>query len=118
MKVITVQEFLVELDSGLKKYFSSHEIKISLQTQKSFKANILLSEKIFIAVRYNARNERTDFALIKNKQRIFGYDNLKHWHYHPYDDPAEHIPCEKPTIDKILLEMKNVMDLATHKEMR
>ena len=83
MKVITVQEFLVELDLGLKKHFPSHEVEIFLHTPKSFKANVLLSEGIFIAVRYNARNERTDFVLIKNKQRIFGYDNLKHWHYHP-----------------------------------
>jgi hypothetical protein len=111
MSVLTVQEFLIEFDAALQKYFSSHEMQVFLNTPKSFKANVLLNEGIFIAVRYNARNERTDFALIKNKQRIFGYNNLKDWHYHPYENPSEHIPCEKPTIDKVLLEMKKVVEI-------
>lgn len=63
-----------------------------------------------MAVRYNARNERTDFALIKNNRRIIGYDNLKQWHYHPYEDPSKHIPCEKPSINTIFYEIRKVVD--------
>ena len=111
MNYLTVQEFLIEVETALKNYFSSYDLKIILQTEKSFKANIYLKNNIFIAVRYNARNKRMDFALIKDNQRIFGYDNLKDWHYHPHTNPAEHILCEEPSINKIISDIKNVFDL-------
>jgi hypothetical protein len=59
-------------------------------------------EELFIAVRYNARNERMDFALIRDGKRVFGYDNLKEWHCHPSADPSQHIPCAKPSVDQFL----------------
>ena len=106
----TVEDFITEVESAVKGQFASYEIEILLQTEKSFKANIHLQKRVFIAVRYNARNERTDFALIKNEQRIFGYDNLKEWHYHPYSDPSEHVPCDQPSIDKIVSDIKEAYD--------
>ncbi len=51
-----------------------------------------------------------DFALVHNNQRIFGYDNLKQWHYHPFEDPNEHIICDKPAIDKIFSDIRNVCE--------
>ena len=51
-----------------------------------------------------------DFALIQNSKRIFGYDNLKEWHYHPYENPSEHILCDKPSIGKIISDMRKVCE--------
>lgn len=111
-----IDSFIKELKIGLKKYFPGKDIQYLIKTTRSLKAHILLEKEVFIAVRYNARNERTDFALIYKKQRVLGYDNLKQWHFHPYDEPNSHIPCEKPSIEEVFSQMKNVMDTLFEKE--
>jgi len=108
--VLTISEFVAELETSVAKYFSSFRFIVLLQTSNSYKAHIILSEDGLISARYNARNERTDLALIHNQQRIFGYDNLKLWHFHPYSDPSQHIACSKPTIDQVIAEMKAVVE--------
>ena len=108
MSIYNVDVFLSELKNSLKKHFTKYRFEILLNTPRSIKANIHLYENLLIAVRYNARNERMDFALIQNNQRIFGYDNLKEWHYHPVENPDDHIPCEKPSIDEIISKIKKV----------
>lgn len=118
MKRLTLEVFIAKVESALKRQFVSYEIQVLFQTKKSFKANIYLQKKVFIAVPYNARNERMDFALIKNHKRIFGYDNLKQWHYHPYDDPSQHIPCDPPSIEKIILDIKENYELSKRRKRR
>ncbi|MBI3813777.1 MAG: hypothetical protein HY279_04830 [Nitrospinae bacterium] len=105
-----VDEFLSSLKTFLKNHFAQYKIEFLIRTPKSLKANIHLDEKFFIAARYNARNGRMDFALIQDDKRIFGYDNLKEWHYHPYKNPSVHIPCDKPSTDKILFEIKKIYE--------
>jgi len=100
-----VETFLAEISASLTRSFSSYTLEFLLRTPKSLKTNIHLREGLFIAVRYNARNERMDFALIRNGKRVFGYDNLKEWHCHPSADPSQHIPCEKPSVDQIISEI-------------
>lgn len=108
MKSRTVDAFLSEITASLKKHFIEYKFEFLLKTPKSLKSNIYLDENLYIAVRYNARNERIDFALIQNNQRIFGYDNLKECHYHPYENPSKHSPCDKPSIDKIISDIKAI----------
>src|SRR6266446_8239104 len=52
---------------------------------------------------------RTDFALIRNEQRIFGYDNLGGWHRHPAEDPRSHIPCDKPSVEQVFHYIKSLV---------
>ena len=73
------------------------------------KIRVGFSEKTFIDIFYNPKNDRTDFALMRNEQRIFGYDNLGGWHRHPAEDPQSHIPCDEPLIDQVLQEMKSLV---------
>jgi len=103
-----VEAFLAEVSTSLTNSFPSYTIEFHLRTPKSLKANVHLGEGLFIAVRYNARNERTDFALIRNGKRVFGYDNLKEWHCHPNADPSLHIPCEKPSVNQIISEISSL----------
>jgi hypothetical protein len=105
MTPLAVEVFLAEISASLSRSFPSYTIEFLLRTPKSLKVNVHLGEGIFIAVRYNARNERMDFALIRDGKRVFGYDNLKEWHCHPSDDPSRHIPCEKPPVDHIISEI-------------
>lgn len=103
-----VDAFLEKIKASLKRYFSNYKIEFLIKTPRSLKANIFLESNLFIAVRYNARNKRMDFALILDDLRIFGYDNLKEWHYHPFGRESDHIPCEKPSIEKIIYEINEV----------
>ena len=100
-----VETFLSEISASLTRSFPSCTLEFLLRTPKALKVNIRLRERLFIAVRYNARNGRTDFALIKDDKRVFGYDNLKEWHCHPSADPSQHIPCAKPSVDQIISEI-------------
>ena len=85
----SVDTFFESIKKAACQYFSNSSIKYILRTDKSLKLNIQIEEDIFIAIRYNSRNGRKDFALISQNNRIFGYDNLKTWHYHPVSNPEE-----------------------------
>lgn len=106
----SIDTFLENLKRAVCQYFPESSIKYILRSDKSLKLNILIEEYVFIAVRYNSRNGRKDFALVSQNNRIFGYDNLKTWHYHPVGNPEEHIPCDEPTIDKVISDMKRILD--------
>jgi hypothetical protein len=105
-----VDRFIEQVQDALQKNALSYRLQTIIHSPKSFKANFHFHENLFLAVRYNARNGRTDFALIFNKSRVFGYDNLNDWHYHPFENPSEHIFCKEPGIDKIISEIKSVVD--------
>jgi len=44
----------------------------------------------FIDMTYNQETGKTTFAQIRENRRIFGADNKKAWHWHPYEDPQRH----------------------------
>lgn len=105
MNTLSVNAFLSEVETSLKKHFTNYKIEFLLRTPKSLKANIHLIENLFIALRHNSRNERIDIALIQGNKRIFGYDNLKQWHCHPLENPDKHVPCDKPSVDKVFSDI-------------
>ena len=111
-----MHQFLDNIDNSLKKIFSEYRIEFLLKTPKSLKARVYLDDNCFISLRYNARNNRIDVALIKNDQRIFGYDNLKQWHFHPYENPSAHIPCSPPSLEKMLSDTKKYHEMVKQKE--
>lgn len=108
MHFSSVDAFVLEVETSLKTHFNGYKIVFLIRTPKSVKANIYLCETVFIAFRYNARNGRTDFALIQDDRRVFGYDNLKTWHCHPYINPTEHVTCSNPSTNKIMSDIKLV----------
>ena len=63
----------------------------------------------FIDIYCNTENGRFDFSLIRIGKRIFGYDNLSGWHYHPADNPECHIYCEEPDMRQIFEEIASVI---------
>jgi hypothetical protein len=111
-----MHQFLDDIDKSLKKNFSGYRIEFLLKTPKSLKARVYLDDNCFIALRYNARNNRIDVALIKDERRIFGYDNLKQWHFHPYENPSGHIPCNPPSIEKMISDTKKYYEMDKQEE--
>jgi len=102
--------YFSEVTNALSAAFPSYSTEVLLKSASSLKMNVHLDPTTFIAIRYNARNGRTDFALIRNGERVFGYDNLKEWHCHPAADPIRHIPCNRPTIKEIIAEIRIVFN--------
>jgi len=54
------------------------------------KIRATLTNESFVDISYNQETGKTTFAQIRNSQRIFGADNKKAWHWHPYEDPQRH----------------------------
>ena len=106
-----MHRFLEDVQKSLEKHFSEYRIEFLIKTPKSLKAKVYLPDEYFIALRYNARNGRLDVALIKDEQRIFGCDNLKRWHFHPYENPLEHIHCDPPTVERIISDVKKYYEI-------
>lgn len=103
-----MEAFLPELNAVMNKHFPGTDITYLLKTSQSLKISILLKVDLFISVRYNSRNGRKDFALICGGQRVFGYDNLKTWHVHPFGSPDAHLPCDEPLLEQIFVEIKDI----------
>lgn len=110
---IPVTQFISEVKTALQINFNFFQVQVLFQTAKSLKLRIDLKKKVFIAIRFNARNGRMDFALIKEEKRIFGSDNLKSWHVHPLEAPDSHLPCKEPTINKMIADIKKAFDVMT-----
>ncbi len=77
---------------------------------------IQISEGLLIDVYYNTDSDRLDFTTVKNKQRIFGYDNAGGWHYHPRENPDHHEPCPKPTLEEIFKRTAQVISYIFQQE--
>ena len=105
-----IETFLVELKVVLNKSFPDSHIKYLLNTPRSLKANVILNADTFISIRYNSRNGRKDYALIYKEQRVFGYDNLKTWHVHPFGASNTHLPCDEPVLKQIFIEIKDICE--------
>ena len=60
----------------------------------------------FIDVFFNAETGKTSFALIKDGQRIFGADNTRGWHLHPFGSPEDHHPCEEISFEGFLRQVE------------
>ena len=60
----------------------------------------------FVDVFFNAETGKTSFALVKEGQRIFGADNTRGWHLHPFDNPESHHPCEEMSFESFLRQVE------------
>jgi hypothetical protein len=111
-----MNQFLDDVEKSLKRHFSEYRIEFFINTPRSLKARVYLDDNYFIALRYNARNNRVDVALIKDDRRIFGYDNLKQWHFHPYENPSNRTHCNPPSIEKMISDTKKYYEMDKQEE--
>jgi hypothetical protein len=56
-----------------------------------FLVRAYLVDESFIDIFYNQKTGKTAFAQVREGCRIFGADNRKGWHWHPYEDPSQHV---------------------------
>jgi hypothetical protein len=79
-------------------------IELLLLEEPILKLRAYLGGLAFIEVFFNEETGKTSFALIKDGERIFGADNTRGWHIHPFDNPESHAPCEETSFESFLMQ--------------
>ena len=82
----------------------SATIDLIARTIVTIKLRVDLDQNRFIDAFFNARNGRTDLAVIEGGQRVFGYDNLGGWHRHSPNAPERHESCDEPGLEDFVRE--------------
>ncbi len=69
---------------------------------------ILLTDFSFIDVYYHQVSGKTSYAQISDNKRIFAADNKRRfWHWHPREDPSQHIETGREIpFDEFLAEIE------------
>jgi len=73
------------------KYDFIQGIEIQLLDEPVAKTKAIIDSDTFISIFYNAETSKYSFALIKKDKRIFGVDNARNWHIHPFGSPDFHL---------------------------
>lgn len=92
-------EFLKEIEKQCQRFFPEAPVLYLEDLPFYIKARIVLSEECILEVRYNARNNKRSYALVRGGKRISGFDNLGGWHIHPFGDPEAHKSIAEPSLE-------------------
>lgn len=95
-------EFSKEAISACAKHSFIREIEIQLLDEPVAKIKAIIDSDTFVSIFYNAETARYSFALIKEDQRVFGIDNVKGWHIHPFESPDSHTESSEISLSGFL----------------
>jgi hypothetical protein len=87
MNAFEYAKYAIELCS---KYNFIKSIELILLDEPVVKIKSTVDDNTFISIFHNAHTKKYSFALIRNSKRIFGSDNTKSWHVHPFECPDSH----------------------------
>ena len=95
MDRVTVEDFEWLVISTCSKSSAVKSVSTLISSFTWIKIRALLTNESFIDITYNQETGKTAYTQILNERRIFGVDNKKGWHWHPYEDPQRHDFVEK-----------------------
>lgn len=104
-----MNNFKKELVSLAARYFPQSKIIYVEKRNIILEFRIDISQSTFIEIYYNSLTGKKSYALISNCERIFGYDNYKYWHVHPFSEPSKHIPCSEPSSEEVICNMLDIL---------
>ena len=107
---MTLAEFKRQVVAAIARHLPQAKFTPIMQHGIKLLGRVEIDEHTVIDVYFNANSGKTTYALVQMGKRIFGYDNFRGWHYHPIENPEEHIPCQEPTPDQALREMREILD--------
>ncbi|MBC8264440.1 MAG: hypothetical protein H8E47_10000 [Anaerolineales bacterium] len=107
---MTITEFKDLLLVTIATYFPAAKVESIERRTAILQVRAIIDEETFAAVYFNALTDKKSYVLVYHKQRVMGYDNYKFWHHHPFDDPDVHAPCEEPSTEEVIAEMKSAVD--------
>jgi hypothetical protein len=105
----SVAAFVRELEALKQELFVDGRLEIVCSRFNRASIRLHIDASFFIDIYCNTGNRRFDFSLIHSGKRIFGYDNLPEWHYHPIHKPECHVHCDEPSMRQVLEEMASVL---------
>ncbi|HWP93363.1 MAG TPA: hypothetical protein VNN20_14310 [Thermodesulfobacteriota bacterium] len=108
-----LNRFLEEINNASKKFFPLVTLQYNIVRNTHLYVRITFQQDLLIDIYANCETERKDFALIHKNERIYGIDNLKGWHYHPFGEAGKHVPCEEPSVEEVFENMKNIIEVLT-----
>jgi hypothetical protein len=77
-------------------------VDILLLDEPVVKIKAHIDEDTYLNVFYNSETAKYSFALIRNNKRIFGVDNTRKWHIHPFENPDLHKEISPMSLEKFL----------------
>ena len=104
-----LDNFFIRLRTEASQHWKDVPIVVLNRRVNFLKARIAIKKRLFIDVYYNAMNGRLSFALISEGERVLGYDKVKTWHCHPFEDPSQHVSCAEPALEQVFAEMAEVI---------
>jgi len=117
MVYIDASSFLKEVINICNKSMIVITYESDIEDDLIVKVRVYLIKDAFIDIFYNAGNQKTSFALIENKKRIYGVDDALPigWHIHPFENPQAHIPSDIITFEEFIktIETTQVKEFTT-----
>lgn len=104
-----IDDFLKELNNLKHEFLAEPEIETIYKRTGKISLRVLVSSVYFVDIYVNVGTNRYDFSLIKNNKRIFDYDNLGGWHYHPLNKQDDHIGTTEPSLEQIFHEIADII---------
>ncbi len=104
-----IYHFLNQIRDVANKFFPDANIDCKIVRSTHLYLRIIIDKDTLIDIYFNPDTGRKDLSLIYKKERIYGFDNLRGWHYHPYKEPSKHISCEEPNAEDVLREMRKII---------
>jgi hypothetical protein len=106
----TLRGFLDELRRVARLVFPKAALDYTILRLTHLSLRITLNEETLVDVYFNEETQRTDYALIHKGERVYGVDNLKGWHYHPFQAVEQHLPCPEPSVQEVFEKMKVIVE--------
>ena len=107
--MISLESFRKQLCNLFEEKFTDVEFVIKERRSTILEIRIIFTPEIFMEAYVNRITGKKSFALVKDRKRIWGYDNYRYWHHHPIENPDTHMPCSEPPLEKIVNELHTVL---------
>lgn len=107
--MISLSALKVEFHELFRKQFPDAEFSFNERRSTILEIRVFFTPEIFMELYFNAITGKKSFALVASGTRIWGYDNYRYWHHHPIENPESHVPCNEPSLKKILDEVQTVL---------
>jgi len=105
----TLKGFLDEVRGAAQSAFPKAAFDYTIVRLTHLSLRISIDKETFVDVYFNEETQRTDYALIHKGERVYGMDNLKGWHYHPFRAVEQHLPCPEPSVQEVFEKMKGIV---------
>lgn len=99
-----IDELQIEAQEALNKVWFVQLLEVEKRTDFTLSLRLYIRAGLFVQIFLGQLSGSLYFALIEDRQRIFGIDQeADEWHIHPYNAPHRHEPLPESLHPKPLL---------------